>query len=821
MERFICIHGHFYQPPRENPWLETVELQDSAAPYHDWNERITAECYMPNATARILDGEGRIDQITSNYSRISFNFGPTLLAWMLEKKPHVHEAIVVADRLSREHFGGHGSALAQAYNHMILPLANTRDKYTQVRWGVRDFEHRFGRAPEGMWLPETAADNATLEVLANVGIGFTILSPFQASRTKEIGRRNSREVNGGEIDPTRPYRVVLPSGKAMTVFFYDGPVSQAVAFERLLVSGERFAGRLMSAFNERRAWEQLVNIATDGESYGHHHRYGEMALAYALKHIEEKKLARLTNYGQFLEGHRPTHEAQIHQPSSWSCSHGVGRWMLNCGCNSGGHPEWNQGWRTPLRHSLDWLRDELAPLYENSARQLVRDPWQARDAYIEIILDRSAESRERFFAAQAARPLSEAEKVQVLKLLELQRHAMLMYTSCGWFFDEISGLESVQVVQYAARALQLGRELFNRDLEAGFLKIFEGAKSNLPQAGDGRRIFSLYVKPAMLDSPQVTAHYAISSLFQQYGASTRLFSYSFQDEAREVLSSGKTHLTVGHTRVISDITQESYQYSYAILHMGEHNVTGGVRPFKNMESYESALRELQEAYDRADFAEVIRLIDRHFGPAAYSLRSLFRDEQRRILKEILQSTREDLEGRFRLIAERYAPLMKFLKSAGAPLPAGLDTATDFVLHQDICHAVESSPLDLDRLKSLLQEAEARGAHVLDPQLSFVIKNRMEEMMQQIAVNPSEIEPIRCLERFTSVVMLLPLGLNLAKVQNVYWEMLQKAFPEFRHAAVDGSESAQIWLKDFLDLGERLGFAVKRWREGLQELKQAA
>ncbi|HVV69935.1 MAG TPA: DUF3536 domain-containing protein, partial [Verrucomicrobiae bacterium] len=392
MEKFICIHGHFYQPPRENPWLETVELQDSASPYHDWNERIGAECYAPNTTARILDEEGRIARITSNYARISFNFGPTLLAWMKDKMPEIHEAIVESDRLSQQHYSGHGSAVAQVYNHMILPLANARDKYTQVLWGVRDFESRFGRAPEGMWLAETAADTPTLETLAELGIKFTILSPYQASRTREIGKRNFRDVGGGQIDPTRPYLMRLPSGKTITLFFYDGPVSQAVAFEGLLTSGERFAHRLMSAFNDRRDWDQLVHIATDGESYGHHHRQGEMALAYALQYIESRNLARLTNYGEYLEHHAPTREVQIHEKSSWSCVHGVGRWMTDCGCNSGGHAGWRQGWRTPLRQALDWLRDELAPLFESKGKELLRDPWDARNRYISIILDRSPAS---------------------------------------------------------------------------------------------------------------------------------------------------------------------------------------------------------------------------------------------------------------------------------------------------------------------------------------------------------------------------------------------------------------------------------------------
>ncbi len=821
MKKYVCVHGHFYQPPRENPWLETVELQDSAAPSHDWNERITLECYAPNATARIMDGAGRISEIINNYSKISFNFGPTLLAWMQEKMPEVHESIVSADKLSRQRYSGHGSALAQVYNHIILPLANDRDRYTEVLWGIRDFEHRFGRAPEGMWLSETAADTPTLETLAGLGIKFTILSPYQASRSKGIGKRNFRDAGGGRIDPTRPYLIRLPSGRVITVFFYDGPVSQAVAFEQLLTSGERLAHRLMSAFNDSRTWDQLVHIATDGESYGHHHRHGEMALAYALRLIEQNPDVRLTNYAEFLEKYPPTQEAQIHEKTAWSCGHGVGRWMHDCGCNSGGHAGWNQGWRAPLRNSLDWLRDELAPLFEAKAREYLRDPWDARNDYISVILDRSEPSREAFFARHAGRELNSDEKVVVLKLMELQRHALLMYTSCGWFFDEVSGLESVQVVQYAARALQLANEIFQKDLEPGFLDRFEAAKSNLREHCDGRCIYGKFVKPAMIDWLKATAHYAISSVFAQYGDKTRVFAFYFEDEHRQVLSSGKTRLVFGRARVRSEITEEQRLMTYAIFYLGEHNLTGAVRPFESLEAYEAMCREVRTAYEAADFPECIRAMDRHFGGANYSLRSLFKDEQRRILNEIMASTREDLESRFRLVAERYGPLMKFLESAGAPLPPGLDTVTDFVLRGDLRKEVQANPINFERLHSLLDEAQPRGSLVLDANLSYVIKDRMEQLVLELAAEPEQTERIQALARLAELVVPLPLGLNLWKVQNAYWEMLQKVFPGFRDRALANDESALDWTRQFLSLGERLGFAVEHLQIAPAEVKLAA
>ncbi|HET8798141.1 MAG TPA: DUF3536 domain-containing protein, partial [Thermoanaerobaculia bacterium] len=453
--RFMTIHGHFYQPPRENPWLEAVETQDSAFPWHDWNARVTAECYEPNATARILDEHDRIRHIVNNYASISFNFGPTLLSWMETAAPETYAAVLDADRMSRERFGGHGAAIAQAYNHMILPLAKERDKRTQVLWGLRDFERRFGRKAEGMWLPETAVDLASLEALVAEGILFTILEPHQAARWRRIGEGDWREANG-HLDPTQPYLCHLPSGRSIAIFFYDGPISRAVAFEQLLARGETFAHRLAGAFSDHRRHPQIVNIATDGETYGHHHRFGEMALAYALQIIEQQGLAKLTVYGEHLATHPPQHEVEIVERTSWSCSHGIERWRGDCGCHAGGGAGWNQQWRGPLRSALDWLRDEAATIFEREGAAVLRDPWLARDAYIDVILDRGEPSVAQFLSRHAQHG---AHVTRVLQLLEMQRNAMLMYTSCGWFFSDVSGIETVQVLAYAARVIQLVRQL--------------------------------------------------------------------------------------------------------------------------------------------------------------------------------------------------------------------------------------------------------------------------------------------------------------------------------------------------------------------------
>jgi alpha-amylase/alpha-mannosidase (GH57 family) len=492
VERYICIHGHFYQPPRENPWLDTIERQETAYPYHDWNERITAECYAPNAAARILDSHGELMFTVNNYSKMSFNFGPTLLEWMEKYQPDVYRSVIEADRLSRERFSGHGSAWAQVYNHMIMPLANRRDKYTQVHWGIRDFEKRYGRFPDGMWLPETAVDFETLEILAQLGIKITLLAPHQARRAGEVGRGTGNDAAAGEVDSTKGYLCRFSSGRSINIFFYDGAISHGVAFGGLLRDGETFARRLVGAFEEQTDHPQIVHIATDGETYGHHHRYGEMALAYCLGFIQWNNLARLTNYAEYLSRHPPTEETEIVENSSWSCSHGVERWRDNCGCHSGMHPGWTQAWRKPLRQAMDWLGKQLNLLFDEEAGRYLSDPWRARDDYIEVLLDRSPKSIQRFLKRNARRNLAGAEKERVFKLLEMEKNGLFSYTSCGWFFDDIAGLEAVQVMRYAARAMELALELTGVPLEPDYLRMLEAAPSNLHE--NGAKVYDLFVK---------------------------------------------------------------------------------------------------------------------------------------------------------------------------------------------------------------------------------------------------------------------------------------------------------------------------------------
>jgi len=803
MERYVCIHGHFYQPPRENSWLEAVELQDSAYPYHDWNERITAECYGPNTASRILDGEGKIIKITNNYSKISFNFGPTLLAWLEEKSPEVYQAILAADQESQKNFSGHGSALAQSYNHMIMPLATWRDKYTQVLWGIRDFERRFGRKPEGMWLSEAAVDLDTLDILASLGIKFTILSPHQAQQVRRFRGRNWIDVSGGRIDPSRAYALRLPSGQRINLFFYDAPISQAVAFERLLANGEHFVDRLLNAFSDDRSWPQLAHIATDGETYGHHHRHGDMALAYALHHIETNHLARLTNYGEFLEKHPPTHEVRIFENSSWSCFHGVGRWQNHCGCHSGNHPGWNQRWRAPLREALDWLRDTLAKTYVEEGRQFLKDPWDARDDYIAVILDRSPKKVESFLKQHTVRELKETDKIRVFKLLELQRHAMLMYTSCGWFFDELSGIETVQVIQYSGRAIQLAEELFKDTLESRFLERLARAKSNIPEHRDGRLIYEKFVKPAMVDLRKVGAHYAIRSLFEPYAEHDQIFCYNVDREDYQSSEAGKMRMALGRSRFTSRITGESAVLSFGVLHFGDHNLNGGVREYRGPEAYEMLKQEVTGAFSRADLPEVIRILDRGFGTHIYSLQSLFRDEQRRILHQILNNTLAQAEAAYRQLYENQASLIRFLCDWGIPLPKSFQTAAESSLNTTLRQTLEMEEPDMVRIAALLDEVKRLQIPLDGITLGYVLQERIERISEQIRAHPAEISLLQKLGTMLDLACSMPFEVGLWKAQNVYFENRQRVYSGFRERAERGEEAAQSWIRHFSALGEKL------------------
>jgi hypothetical protein len=782
--------------------------------------------------------------------------------------------ILDADKVSRLRYSGHGSAMAQVYNHIIMPLASRRDAITQIRWGIADFKYRYGRRPEGMWLAETAVNRSVLDLMAQHGIKFTILEPAQCARVRKLAANPStfapdppnldspnldppspapptiaanpsfsssrtagdgsassisavlstEEIEAEEIswtetpnatvDPTHPYLIRLDEGRTISVFFYDGPNSRAIAFEGLLNSGEDFANRLLSGFHPPPPADpeaaQLSHVATDGESYGHHHKHGEMALSYAMHQIEGGGQARLTNYEEFLENYPPKWEAEVVEDTSWSCAHGVERWRSNCGCNSGSKPGWNQEWRTPLREALDYLRDCTAPLAEQLAQPLLKDLWAARDAYIHVINDRSPASIIKFFEQQAARELTETERITALELLELERHTQLMYTSCGWFFDEISGIETVQVIAYAGRVIQLARKLFGEPgaaLETGFLNILAKGKSNLPEIGDGAEVYRRYVNSMQIGLEQVGAHYAISSIFRAYPEHGELFCFDVHRESQETFNSGRGRVAVGRALVYSRITEENEDICFAVLHLGDQNLSAAVKRYNaqdpaEIEAFHTFSTEIGTAIRRANLPEVIRLIDRFFGETAYSLTSLFADEQHRILNTILNQTISEMEDSLRKIYEDHASLLHFLTETGMSAPPALASAARFAINAALRRAIEAEAFDPAEIETLLARAESDQVPLDTQLLGYTAGQRMKRAMirleASVAGDPSANGALATALIITETIHKMPFEVNLWQAQNIWNDLLRRSDTNYWTAE---------WKEDFKKLGKAMNISV--------------
>lgn len=797
MKKYLCIHGHFYQPPRENAWLEVIEVQDSAHPYHDWNERVSAECYAPNTASRILTESGAITKILNNYSRISFNFGATLLSWMEIYDRETYDAILEADRQSVKHFNGHGSALAQVYNHIIMPLANARDKETQIRWGIRDFEYRFKRKPEGMWLAETAADTDSLELLAKHNIRFTILAPRQAKAFRKIGEKEWTTTESNGIDTRRPYLCQLPSGRSITLFFYDGDISQGVAFSGLLNDGKKFADRLFSGLDDDPSEPQLVHIATDGETYGHHHKHGDMALAYCLDHIEKIKSVRLTNYGEFLSEHTPGYEAVIHENSSWSCVHGVERWRNDCGCNSGGKPNWNQKWRKPLREALDWLRDELALLYEREASDFLRDPWAAREDYINVILNRSDETIKRFIRDHCIKPV---ELNRVLRLMETQRNAMLMYTSCGWFFDEVSGIETTQIMQYACRAMQLMSQITSNDLEVEFRRRLEDVPSNVPGLDNAANIYTRYVLPSRINLQRVGMHYAIASIFEEDPDSFPVFNYSTQNDVFIRKEAGDQKMVLASTKVKSNVTRSERKFAFAVLHLGGHNIIGNISLEMEEERFASMQARMVHAFDEGRIGDVIGLMQTYFGPEKFSIWQLFQDEKRKVFNTITMQSMRDLEYSLRRVYNRDAPLVMALANNDIPIPNAYKTSFEVILNTDLINCFATEKINIRQVERIMSELTKWDLKIEDPgRLEKIAGDSIFKELKRIASEGESAKRIERLNRLFPMLVRFNLRPNLYKSQNLYFEISRMV------AQKNGR--TDDWKRHFTLLGENLGVRV--------------
>jgi alpha-amylase/alpha-mannosidase (GH57 family) len=768
--RCLCLYGHFYQPPRENPWLEEVEVQDSASPFHDWNERITAECYSPNSAARIKTPQGRICDIGNNYEQLSFDFGPTLLSWLERANPIAYSRILGADAASVAR-AGQGNALAAAYSHPILPLCSPRDRRTSILWGKADFLYRFGREPLGFWLPETAADTQTLKELALQGFRFTVLSPYQALRVRPAGG-TWHDASGGQFDPTRPYRVSLGDSLAITVFFYDGPISRAFAFEGGLVNAEDTLRKIESGFDASRDHDELLTIAIDGETFGHHKKGGDETLAVTLRLLSNRSDIELINLGQALETFPVEWEAEIAEGSSWSCAHGLERWKSDCGCQANGQPGWKQAWRAPLRETLDLLREHLIEIFEREGRKLLRDPWQAREDYVEVVLDRDRKNALEFLGRHALRPLEQAEVIQALKLLEMQRHAQLMYTSCGWFFSEISGIETAQILKYAARAIQLARDVTGVDLEPIVKEGLSRAPSNLPEYRDGAVVWDQCVKPSVVSLEGVAAHHVITSLFEPSERTGRLFCYRYanKDQRKEV--AGPATLAVGRIELESLTTRERLDESYCVLHFGGSDFRCGLLPFTEESLHAEMVRSLFSRI--SSLTQVLREIDRIFVGRDYTLRDLFLDERRQIASLLLHESMRRYESAYTEIFDSNRRIMEFLREIDSPIPLELRVAADVALTQrmqQLSAALVDERRDLASIHSELLRicklARRIGARIdvqgSRPFFEKAIRDRLARLD-----SPGRKDPAFEIVELIELARGLGLKLDLYSAQNRFW-----------------------------------------------------
>ena len=805
-KKYICVHGHFYQPPRENPWLNKVEMQESAYPYHDWNHRINAECYVRNSASRILDGNDRIQDIMNNYAWMSFNIGPTLLAWMENETPETYEAILEADKLSMETFSGHGSALAQAYNHLIMPLANDRDKETQVIWGIEDFKSRYGRMPEGMWLGETAVDTASLEMLAKHGIKFTILSPYQAKRVRKIGEDEWEDATDAKVDTRKPYLCKLPSGNEISLFFYDGPASQGVAFEGLLNDGAKFADRLRGQFADHEDVE-LVHIATDGESYGHHHKLGEMALSYCLHSIEEDEDVNLTIYGEFLEKYPPEYEADIVENTSWSCYHGVERWRSDCGCSTGGHGDWNQQYRAPLREAFDKVREKLIALYEEQMKEYTSDPWEVRNKYIQVVLDRSEDNVLNFLRSNFGEDLSEKDEVKLLKLLEMQYHTMLMYTSCGWFFDEVTGIEPMQDIFYATRAIQLAEQVSGNEYEEEFKESLRKVPSNLPEYETALTAYELYVKPTELDMIRIGAHYAISSLFEEFPEEITLYNFSATVKASHFYEAGKQKLIIGRTAFRSDITWEEVDISYAVLYMGEHHLFGGVRQYISPEALEELHSKMAGFFKKGNIYELFNLMDTYFGNHNYSFWHLFRDEQHHIMELVMEKNLTGTEGAMQQLYENTYPLLKTFQEINMKVPARLKLPVELAVNNRLIRELKKKEFNLKNFEKELKSAVEIETNIDLVTLNFLMEQRLTELVKELEKRPQDVQLLHYINRTLHVLERTPLTPDKWQPQNIIFGIKDSVYEEMAKKSKE-DEKAGEWMKEFRELEKSVNLVVQ-------------
>ena len=829
-DAFVAIHGHFYQPPRENPWLGAIEAEESAHPFHDWNERIALECYRPNAYARVLDEKGKILEILNNYSSISFNFGPTLLPWLEKRFPSVYQKILGADREGLRRFG-HGNAIAQVYNHIIMPLANERDKETEVLWGMADFEKRFHRKPEAMWLPETAVNYPTLQVLIKYGMHYLILSPFQALRVRPFGGKKWTDVSQGRIDSTQPYRCFIKdsSGKKILdrfidIFFYNGNISKEIAFGDLLKDGNTFSNRFVQFYQESKGRPQLIHIATDGETYGHHKKFGDMALAYAFDKGFPTRGFEVINYGSFLKRFPPVYEVEMDEGpkgegTSWSCNHGVGRWKEDCGCSTGGKPGWNQKWRKPLREAIDLLRDELSLVFEREGEKIFKDVWEARNGYIEIILNRSPESIKRFFEQYGFKDLDEKGRIKGIKLLEIQRHALQMYTSCGWFFADLAGLETILILQHAARAIQLAEALTGQGIEEKFVHHLSEAKSNLPEMGKGDRVYQRLVKPRWVTPDKVVNHFAISSLFDSGDEEKKIFSYRVEKIHYERLAKEEDFLVIGQVRVFSDVIPEPKEFLFGLIPSTKEVFRTWISENKESISFD-LLREKGIKVLEKGGEEMAKVLTSFLGNRTFTIQDTFKEERQAIFQKLIQREFDEHCQIYADLFDRTRQVVEALSRAGLEIPYEIRVAAEVTLSNRLFREIKELKKDFKGAKEkgeidrIVEEASEHSYNLRMEKSLLILDEILKEKMNALQKSKGSDVP-RQVEQIEEIMALLDLtkkwgfGLSLEEAQNLMEEILDESIGGLEKYWWENG-AARPFPSNLITLAEKLGFNVEKY-----------
>ncbi|MFA6583232.1 MAG: DUF3536 domain-containing protein [Elusimicrobiaceae bacterium] len=800
--KFVVIHGHFYQPPRENPWLNHIEEQSTAAPAHDWNERIAEECYNPNGTARINGPDGAIADLTNNYEFLNFDFGPTLLTWYEKAFPEDYQKILDGHKKSAKRLGA-GNGIAQAYNHIILPLAPFRDRLTQVLWGIEDFRHRFGEYPSSLWCPETACNDDILKLLIDVRMKYVILDTSQVQKVRKCGTQKWLDVSNGSIDPRRPYiwhdrgadGEPIP-GRSIAIFFYDGPVSKAVAFEDVMRDSYTMTQRINACFDAEAQEDQVVSISTDGESYGHHRKFADLTLAHLFKGELVRHGFEITNYAAFLEQHPPLWEAVIKpgedgKGTSWSCAHGVARWREDCGCGREGQQ--HQRWRAPMRSALDWLNATLAGIYEKEGSRFFRNAWDARNDYIRVMLD--GHNLPWFINKNCVKTPDRNETSAILRLLEMQKYSMFMYTSCGWFFSDISRIEAVQNLKYAARAIELAGRFGYTGLEEQFKSRLEAAPSNFAQFGNGRVIYERLVRPSMMSGENVIAEFGMRTLFRNPGRKSELYSLRI-DRVKSVFRQVE-----GCTFSAGLIDTENKVTGRKLMSVYFAALTKSLPPrcyvslLNPEDKFEALLAFLSGINAEKVWGGVGPEVDRIMGREFFGMGNIIPEARRAILEDMYRDKIQDIQERhFRTFSE-YLPIIEHWHSLELGLPEEIRAdavagARKFIMANLEEHELSNTLEPIELIRGMLPRIKNTGLQYMDNSIERLLKRLVIRSITNLRKSPNALNAEKAVALVESGLEIGALSCWLIPAQNAVIKMMEDWHLNEFHPLVKNYDSGE-------------------------------